>query len=334
MQTRTTGTLLALIVVLSGTEKNAAGQPFDDAPTSLRVMTWNVEWMFDNYKGDNRSELAQEQSAPSPEFWQAKLAGVADVLAKHRPDIVALQEIEGQQTLAEIASELRSKHELSYRYAFIQGTDTFTEQDVGILARGGTASFRRHEQSKSMFDSREYYNLSKHLVCEFRWANVASPLTVMTVHLRATAEAEETRAKQAKLARHWLEPQLVAGEDVMLLGDLNSEHAAGTLAGDIAAIVGKNGQPQMVDLLTKLSEPKQATHVVLDKQFDRILVSESLMVDGPGKDWSFEKIEILSDAGIRGQRDGEEHWHNRLTMPGEELDLSDHLPVVATFKLK
>ncbi len=323
-----------LTLVLLGTfHATACAQPFDEAPPTLRVMTWNVEWMFDDYQGDNRSKLAKEQSSPSQEYWNTKVDGVAEVLATQKPDIIALQEIEGLQTLADIASRVKSKHSISYRYVFIQGTDTFTEQDVGMLVHNGVASFRRHEQSKTMFDSGEYYNLSKHLISEFRWSSVDSPLTVMTVHLRATAEAEETRVKQAKLARHWLEPQLIAGQDVILLGDLNSEHAAGNVDGDIAAIVG-DSQVKMVDLLAQLPNPKLPTHLVLDKQFDRILVSESLLNDGPGMDWSFTGIEILSDAVVRGKRDGEEHWHNRLTMPLEELDLSDHLPVVATFELK
>lgn len=325
---------LTWLFLFAAVARSAVGQPYDQAPTSLRVMTWNVEWMFDDYKGDNRSELAKAQSAPSQDYWRAKLAGVAKVLAKHTPDIVALQEIEGQETLAGIVGELRSKHKLSYRSVFIQGTDSFTEQDVGFLVRGGVTSFRRHEQSKTMFDSREFYNLSKHLVCEFRWANVESPLTVMTVHLRATAEAEATRAKQAKLARHWLEPQLAAGQDVILLGDLNSEHAVGDIAGDIAAIVGSSGQPPLVDLLTNLSDTKQSTHLILDKQFDRIFASQSLMLDGPGLDWSFSEIEILSEAAICGDRDGEAHWPQRLKMPSEELDLSDHSPVLATFLLQ
>lgn len=315
-------------------------QPYDPAPNMLRVMTWNVEWMFDDYQGDNRSDLAREQSSPSKEFWQAKLGGVTEVIASAQPEIVALQEIEGKQTLADIAAELKSKHQLSYRYAFIEGSDSFTEQDVGLLVRGSLVSYRRHEQSKAMFDSEQFYNLSKHLVAEFRWDELDSPLTVMTVHLRATPEAEELRMRQAKLARYWLTPQLQAGEDVILLGDFNSEHSAlerqspQAPVGDVAAIVGSDANVRMVDLLSHLPNRQQSTHLVLDKQFDRIYASESLLVDGPGQDWVFESIEIMADSVVRGKRDGQDHWSERLTMPIAELDLSDHLPVVAIFRQK
>lgn len=322
-------------------QNSAWGQPYDSAPPSLQVMTWNVEWMFDDELGDNRSSLAREQSAPSRAYWEAKRDGVAAVLAEHKPQIVALQEIEGLQTLIEIIARLKSEYGLSYRYAFIQGSDSFTEQDVGLLVRGGLASYRRHEQSWRMFESQQFYNLSKHLVAEFRWEDVASPLTVMTLHLRATAEAEDIRIKQARLARHWLERQLSAGEDVILLGDLNTEHPvagepghATSVGGDVAAIVGRADQPQLVDLLAHLADTAQSTHLVLEKQFDRIFVSQSLLVDGEGEDWCFAKIEVLPEAVVRGRRDGQEHWSQRRTLPVEGFDLSDHYPVIATFELR
>ncbi len=180
--------------------KSCWAQPYDAAPKSLSIMSWNVEWMFDDYLGDNRSKLAREQSALSSQGWQAKLAAVAQVVAEHAPSIVALQEIEGEQTLAAIAQEIRQSHKIAYRTAFIQGTDSFTEQDVGLLVRNGLVAYSRREQSKAMFDSGMYYNLSKHLFAEFRWAQVEQPLTVLNVHLRATEQAAAFRQRQARLA--------------------------------------------------------------------------------------------------------------------------------------
>ena len=319
-----------LLLVSSSTVK---AQPYDAAPKQLSVMTWNVEWMYDDYKGDNRSDVAKENAAPSKEFWQTKVNGVAKVIADAAPHIVALQEIEGDQTLNAIRKVLQDKHGVSYRYAFIQGTDSFLEQDVGILMKNGLISYRRQEQSKTMYDSREYYNVSKHLIAEFRWNNVKRPLTLMTVHYRARAEAEDKRVKQAKLSRLWMEQPLADGHDVLVLGDFNSETFAGEMRSDIAALAGEKGKPQMFDLLTQLKNPKQTTHLILPRQFDRIMASESIVKDEAGLDWSFEKVEILDRAVIRGRKDGDEHWE-RLKMDPKEVDLSDHHPVVATFRLK
>ncbi len=332
--------LALAILTTAATSPIARGQPYDAAPQQLRVMTWNVEWMFDDNPADNRSSLAIDQSAPSQAYWHAKRDGVAAVLAKHRPEIIALQEIESEHTLAEITARLKTKHGLTYRGAFIPGSDHFTEQDVGLLVRHGLVNYRRHEQSKRMYDSQQFYSLSKHLLGEFRWDNVDSPLTVMTIHLRATPQAEDIRIKQARLALHWLTPQLESGQDVILLGDFNTEHVVGepeaqaVAASEIAAIANGGETAHMVDLLTYLPVPAQPTHAFLKKQFDRILVSQSLTTDDPGEDWCFAKIEIFDDAIVRGQRDGYEHWSQRLTLSIDEFDLSDHHPVMATFELR
>ena len=310
-------------------------QPYDAAPRQLRVVSWNVEWMYDDYQGDNRSDLAKQQSAPSQEYWQAKLSGVAEVLAGTDAHIIALQEIEGDQTLNELMQILRDKHRQSFRMAFIQGSDRFTEQDVGVLVRNGMVAYTRREQSKTMFDSEQFYNLSKHLFVEMRWANVDSPLTLLNVHFRATAEAEEPRARQARLARHWLEPNLDRGEDVIVLGDFNSEAAPGVIEKDISVLASSAPAQPLIDLLPHLQEPTAATHLILDRQFDRIMVSQSMMEDGPGLDWVFEDIQLVQEPVHRGSKDGEEHWDRRLTAsPADDLDLSDHYPVLATFKLQ
>ncbi len=337
---RVASQLAILLFAMAADNQQATGQSYDSAPERLRVMTWNVEWMFDDNSADNHSSLAVEQSAPSQAYWHAKRDGVAAVLAKYRPEIIALQEIENEHTLKEIAEQLKAKHGLSYRWAFIPGNDRYTEQDVGLLLRHGLVNYRRYEQSKRMFDSQQFFSLSKHLVGEFRWDHVDSPLTVMTIHLRATADAESLRTRQAALAVHWLTPELQAGQDVILLGDFNTEHpvsAPGLQSsdrGEMAVITDSDKGAQMVDLLAYLPHPAQPTHAFLQKQFDRIFVSQSLVVDGPGQDWCFTKVEIFEDAGVRGKRDAFEHWTQRLTYAVDEFDLSDHHPVMATFELR
>ncbi len=345
MQIKTHKSILAVLFV--ATVFGAATSNFtfaqDETPEKLVVVTWNVEWMYDDDLSDNRSDLSKEQSAPSKEYWHTKLDSVAAVLAATGGDIIALQEIEGDQTLAAITAELRQKHKLNYRQAFIPGSDRFTEQDVGLLFRSGLTQYRRHEQSREMFDSNNYYNISKHLVGEFNWKSIESPLTVMTVHLRATAESEDFRVRQARLARYWLTPEIARGEDVILLGDLNTEHPVGENTGDMLELIGSGAVtgnekgktiPPLVDLLQFASADHRKTHLILPRAFDRILVSQSLVDDGPGKDWVFKQIEVRSDLVVRGKHDGQEHWDLRLTMPLDELDASDHFPLVATFELK
>ncbi|MEM7475858.1 MAG: endonuclease/exonuclease/phosphatase family protein [Planctomycetota bacterium] len=325
--------LLNIAALISFWPSAAKAQSYDEAPKELKVMTWNVEWMYDDYIGDNRSKVAKENSAPTKQFWDSKLKGVAQVIGGAKPHIVALQEIEGVQTLEAIRLELQKSYGLSYRHAFIQGSDSYLEQDVGILQRNGLVSYRRQEQSKTMYESGEYYNVSKHLIAEFRWSNVKRPLTLMTVHYRARAEQEDLRVKQANLSRVWMETPLQGGHDVIVLGDFNSDHPVGTLKGDIAALAGAKTNYPMYDLLSQLPNPRAPTHLILNKQFDRIMASQSMIQNEAGLDWSFAGIEILDQAVIRGRKDGDEHW-DRFKMSVQEIDLSDHHPVVATFRLQ
>lgn len=224
----------------------------------------------------------QSHNLLSKEYWQAKVTAVAATIAVTQATIVVLQEIEGDQTLATIAAELRQQHNLNFRYAFIQGTDRHTEQDVGILFTSGLMHYRRHEQTREMFERNNFYNLSKHLVAEFR-CDVASPLTMMTVHQRATEESEDYRIRQARLAMHWLEPQLSQQQDVILLGDFNSKHPVGDASGDMQVLVGDNAPHALVDLLQFSQPGVRRQHSIVERSYDRILVSPSLVEDGPGR---------------------------------------------------
>ncbi len=312
-----------------------AAQPFDPAPDRLSILSWNVEWMFDSDTRDNASNLAREQSAPSEAYWKTKLQGVADVIAAARPHIVALQEIEGLQTLRALQDAIQQRHGVRYRFAFIPGTDTATEQDVGLLVgtSSGLIAYCRHEQSYTMFSSREYYNLSKHIVAHCRWSNVPAPLVLMNVHLRATAEAEEIRTRQIRLARQWMQPYLDSGCDVLILGDFNTEQAAGQATGDLVPLLS-GPQPAMVDLLAHLPDPRTPTHLILPRQFDRAFASPSLIEDAPGVDWSLRSVRVIRQGVVRGQPDGESHWTRRRELPVDQFDLSDHYPILVELQLQ
>ena len=141
----------------------------DEKPEELILTTWNLEWFFDDYQGDNASDLAKKMSAPNRSDWDWKRNGVAAALAQIRPTIIALQEVESRRVAWQLTQRLQQAHGLKYRIAFVEGTDTFTEQDVVILYQSGLVSFGRREQSSEMFSSKRYYNLSKHLVTRFEW---------------------------------------------------------------------------------------------------------------------------------------------------------------------
>ncbi len=312
----------------------------DDPPATIRVATWNVEWFFDDFKPDNRSDLAKEQSAPSRDEYDWKKNQLARVIAALEPDIIALQEVEDRDILFELTKELESVHQLKYRYAFIDGFDFSTEQDVGMLYRSGLAEYSRREQTAEQATSGQHYSLGKHLFARFQWGrgDDSQELLVCTSHFRAAPDQEALRIRQARLLHEWVGPLAEKGDNVILLGDFNSEHDADTTVPvtDIGTLQGL-GSASTADDFTLLNRGLPAelrvTHLG-GKQYDLILASPALTVDDPvKKDLVFNRIISRPDLVIVGERDTD-HFNRYYQIPREQRDISDHYPVMAEFLVK
>ncbi|HEV7282829.1 MAG TPA: endonuclease/exonuclease/phosphatase family protein [Pirellulaceae bacterium] len=312
----------------------------DPLPKSIRVATWNLEWFYDDKQGDNESDLSKELSAPSAADWKWKVDVAAAGIAKLDATIVALQEIENRRVLRDLTKVLEEKHGQTFRIAYIEGWDVFTEQDVAILFRGGLVEMSRREQSKEMFESRDFYNLQKHLFARFEWGAGAEKqtLTMLTVHFRASAEGASIRERQSRLAKAWLQDALARGENVILLGDVNtSEEALPPPQGTDVDILSGRPTPtpkdDLVDLHVHLPANQRQTHLNGDS-YDRIFVSPSLIANEPGKkDFVFQSIARVREASVRGTPDTE-HRDNYWQIPVAERDVSDHYPLVAEFLVK
>ncbi len=309
----------------------------DEKPESITIATWNVEWFFDAHQGDNSSDLAKQQSAPERDEWEWKLSAVAGAIAEMQPSILALQEVENRQVVYQLTKRLAEKHGLNYRIAFIEGWDIYTEQDVAVIYRSGLVQFSFREQTSEMFNSREYYNLNKHIFCEFQWSegDDLESLTLLNVHLRATPEKHDLRRKQCRLIRAWLKNALDNGEHVIVIGDLNTEELAGSIqpGSDLAILCGwetNDESDDLVDLNQFLADHDRSTHQI-GKQFDRILVSQSMMNDiKRPRNPVFFKIENLRDAVVVGSQD-KNHFNEFYNIPQAERDFSDHYPIIAKF---
>jgi endonuclease/exonuclease/phosphatase family metal-dependent hydrolase len=326
------------------TRDNAA--PARASNDDFVVSTWNLEWFFDEFTGDNFGDLPKQQSAPSRADWNWRRDAVAEALSKIEPDVAAFQEIEGQRVLFYLTGALRRAHSMQYRIGFVEGADYFTEQDVGFLYRNGTDMTRiaRYEQSRSMFESDQFRNVSKHAeaVFEVPVGDRVEQVTVMTVHFRAGAETVDIRTRQARLVHAWLATRIAAGENIIVLGDTNSEetHYPPRPGSDIGALAGLDTpatDDDLVDLGQYLPADQRRTHLLPGKHFDRILVSRALIEDQPNRaDLVFDSVTRRDDVAVRG--DGidprDQHWDGYWKMDPAQRDISDHWPLVARFKVK
>lgn len=312
----------------------------DDPPATIRVATWNVEWFFDDFKPDNRSDLAKEQSAPSRDEYDWKKRKLADVIAALEPTVIALQEVEDRDIMFELTKELENVHKLRYRYALIDGFDFTTEQDVALLYRSGLVEYSRREQTAEEADSDQLDPLSKHLFGRFQWGQGADQveLLVCTCHFRAAPEQEPQRIRQARQLQAWAGPLAEAGANVILLGDFNSERDAESTdkATDLGVLQGLDSTPTTDDftlLNRNLPAELRVTHLG-GKQYDLILASPALTVDDPAKkDLVFSRIITRPDLVIAGERD-DDHFNRFYEIPRDQRDVSDHYPVMAEFLVK
>ena len=313
----------------------------DKKPRAITIATWNVEWFFDNYTGDNRSDLSKKLSAPSADDWKWKVENVARVVAEMNPTILALQEIENRQVVRDLTKALADKHNKKYRIAYIEGWDSFTEQDVAVIYQGGLVELSFREQTSEMFTSKEFYNVNKHLFARFEWGEDEDKesLLLLTVHLRARAEKEDLRIKQCSLIRRWIGEEIASGSNVIVLGDLNTEQRVDEVRpqSDLAVLSGWQTKPKnddLLDLNSFLPGEYRDTHIS-GKHFDRILVNQSLFEDKKqARDLSFSKIKSFKRLVTIGGQDGEQHFENFYELPDETRDISDHYPVMAEFLFK
>ena len=67
--------------------------------TDFQLMTWNVENLFRPALGADQEEMDR---------YAAKLSLLARIIAHHGPDVVGLQEVGGDDELADVQTELGS----------------------------------------------------------------------------------------------------------------------------------------------------------------------------------------------------------------------------------
>lgn len=339
--------------VLSAAEPHSAAGS-SSAAADFSVLTWNLEWFYDDQTSDNPSKLAKEKSSPSRAQWDWKRDRVAAAIAKVQPTVVALQEIENQNVMFFLTRAIDRNHKLKYDDHVIKGDDFFTEQDVAFLTTTttGVQSISRGIVTPDM-KSRGYASVSKHLfaVVEIPVGDHVELVVMANLHLRAQAEQGQLRAKQARTVSRWLE-RLVTGvrasqDDpsrpvhVIVTGDFNTEELTGQITpGSDLDVIASRGtadrSDDLVDLHERIPVGERTTHLLPGRQFDRFLVSRDLVIDTPDTlDLSLQDIAVRPDLNFGGEQDSQEqHWNHYWDIPDDERDVSDHNPVLARFQIR
>lgn len=226
---------------------------FDAA--GLRVATLNAYFLFDAQEETTQIDYPRKGDSAAV---AAHFARMADVVRALDADLVMLQEVADRDALARLA---RAVPDLGYDVHFVEGRDTFTGQDVGLLARVPVDSVFRTDVRVPVGRTRRTYGVSKNLAARLTLGGV--PVTLLGVHFLAVPpdpERKPRREAQAEVIRRLVETEAAAGRAVAVLGDFNDyDDATLDRAGhrpitSVLATVKRAGPPADDDLRNVLAD--------------------------------------------------------------------------------
>jgi len=213
--------------------------PTSYSKTSIRLVQYNVEWFFLDY-------CAASNCPGSGCSWTNESEAVlhenylANVVQELDPDILNLCEVEGCDELQSLANLLNANTSMStaqYNPYMVQGKDTSTGQNVGMLTRISpqVSLYRTEERANYPVPGSQCgytgptgtSGLSKHYITEFAFSQYNEPplhLAMIGLHLLAyptdpTRCAE--REAQAQVVQNVISSYVSKGYEIIVLGDFN-----------------------------------------------------------------------------------------------------------------
>ena len=206
---------------------NNTGQDRRENKNNVRIMQYNVEWLFlDYYKAadcpGNGCTWKNESHA------MEHLQEVANVINKFNPDIINLCEVEGCDELNTLKQKLNSN---TYESYMVQGSDTSTGQNVGMISKINPIIdlYRNNDRfeypidgTKCSYNSTGTEGISKHYITEFVLNDIN--IAMMSLHLLAFPTREDRcieREAQAKVAEKIIQSYVERNYEIIVLGDFN-----------------------------------------------------------------------------------------------------------------
>lgn len=193
---------------------------------TLKIMQYNVEWAFlEYYKGADCPGNGCPWKTENMSY--NHLLHVSNIINKFNPDIVNICEIEGCNEL----NYLINRTTENFKPYLIQGTDTSTGQNVGMLTKiDPYTDLKRSsltydypiEGSQCNYDGSGSTGVSKHFMTTFNWKNMK--VAYISLHLIAYPTDSERCAKreaQAKVVQQMIEDAINQGYEIFVIGDFN-----------------------------------------------------------------------------------------------------------------
>lgn len=286
---------------------------------SFRVATFNAEFLFDGIGDEGGTDFSRKGDSTAARVHRQAVAAVVRALDA---DVVVLVETENIEVLRAMVDH--DLPEMGYTPYLIEGRDTFTRQDVGVLSRVAVDTTFRTDERAPVAGGGDSYGVSKNLIVRF--VMHGRPISLIGLHLLAQPENVGRRARreaQAETIRRAVAREIAAGREVIVTGDFNDyddtvPDARGarpiTLVLETIRSAGAGAHDDLVNVLTDVPRASRYT-VGRDYDGDGLIEPhETSLVDHV----------LLSPALYRLVEDV------RVAHLPEARAASDHWPVVVT----
>jgi exonuclease III len=316
--------------------------------STLRIVQLNAEWLFvDGYDDCPGSNCPWKDD----EMAQSHVSAMASVIAELNPDLINLAEVESCDELHDL---LNDPALAGYGYApyMVQGTDSSTGQDVGILTKIDPLESLYRTEARVNYPlptttCHSTYTgsqgVSKHYITSIAVNDLK--IAIIGLHFLAFPDDENRcvqREAQAAVIQALVEPYISAGYEIMILGDLNDwdrqvvdanqnipiSQVLDLLKGNVAAPTatageeGKSVSWKLQNIASKLTQSERYS-CWYDSDDDCVYqTTETSMID-----------HILVSSGLFSLISSVSIAHSAYTQEcSSDYYYSDHWPVVVDFQ--
>lgn len=319
-------------------------------PAELRIVSWNVENLFDTENDPNN--LGDDEFTPTgAQKWtvsayEKKLAQLAQLIAEMKPDIIGLAEIENLRVLKDLQRTLLVNHAYDLPEIIHRESPDKRGIDVALLAKYKPTDTQWLRASD---DAREMLSAS--------FTIGPASLTVVMCHWKSkrlapgtTEEASEAmRIKEASTLRTYVRSRLRDNPNAALLvmGDFNDFITAPILCQTAGLLLNqealKADPTALFNLASTLPENERGTYYYHPQKkwndLDSISVSPRVLGEGTSSLWtlrsqSYRIVRTPKQLNSDGTPKG-----FRLFKPKDKLEgfyittgYSDHFPVTLTLE--
>lgn len=248
-------------------------------PEVLQIMTFNAYWLYDR-EDDPNVEYDQKYK---PSDYEGKLTEVAQIINKHRPDVLALQEVENRAVLIDLLKFLNRPMAILH----YDSMDNFTGQDVALLYNPDKlvpsselksnleyAADLKNQDGEIIVPQR---TLAKGILeIELKVKATDEKIVFLVTHLKSQLggwNADLKRIAQANTLRKKIEEVMVQNKKIFLMGDFNDSNPSPSIemiTGESKFIYDFDGQDTflMYDTFVDYEQDfKAPAHTNMHKKF-------------------------------------------------------------------